>query len=417
MTVYYHRQLEKTILKAAGEFACITLYGARQTGKSTMVRTLFDNIEYVTLDSSRERALAKQDPELFLESHGTPLIIDEIQKADTLMEAIKIKIDEAKLKCVKNGENTGLMYILTGSNTHEIRQKASETLAGRTAIIEVGSLTECEKRQIDGEAFVPDIEIIKRKESKLSAKNRFEVFDEVFKGGMPEYWINNIDRTTFFESYITTYLEKDVSKMINVDKLDDFRRFMTITALRTGQQVDYTEIGRAVGIDSRTAKGWISILEASGITMLLQPYANNLAKRIIKTPKLYFLDTGLCAYLCGWSDPRILEASPMAGAFFETYVVSEIVKSLRNDGKRVEYTLYYYRDRDQKEVDILYIKDQTIYPIEIKKGIGKDNANKNFSILDQYKMPVATGLIIDTGESVLPLNRNAYYCPVGMIGL
>ena len=417
MTVYYHRQLEKTVLRAAGEFACITLYGARQTGKSTMVRTLFDNIEYVTLDSSRERALAKQDPELFLESHGTPLIIDEIQKADTLMEAIKIKIDEAKLNCVKNGENTGLMYILTGSNTHEIRQKASETLAGRTAIIEVGSLTECEKRQIEGEAFVPDIEIIKSKKTKLLAKNRYEVFEEIFKGGMPEYWINNIDRTTFFESYITTYLEKDVSKMINVDKLDDFRRFMTITALRTGQQVDYTEIGRAVGIDSRTAKGWISILEASGITMLLQPYANNLAKRIIKTPKLYFLDTGLCAYLCGWSDPKILEASPMAGAFFETYVVSEIVKSLRNDGKRVEYTLYYYRDRDQKEVDILYIKDQTIYPIEIKKGIGKDNANKNFSILDQYKMPVATGLIIDTGESILPLNRNAYYCPVGMIGL
>ena len=415
--MYYHRQLEKTVLRAAGEFACITLYGARQTGKSTMVRTLFDNIEYVTLDSSRERALAKQDPELFLESHGTPLIIDEIQKADTLMEAIKIKIDEAKLNCVKNGENTGLMYILTGSNTHEIRQKASETLAGRTAIIEVGSLTECEKRQIEGEAFVPDIEIIKSKKTKLLAKNRYEVFEEIFKGGMPEYWINNIDRTAFFESYITTYLEKDVSKMINVDKLDDFRRFMTITALRTGQQVDYTEIGRAVGIDSRTAKGWISILEASGITMLLQPYANNLAKRIIKTPKLYFLDTGLCAYLCGWSDPKILEASPMAGAFFETYVVSEIVKSLRNDGKRVEYTLYYYRDRDQKEVDILYIKDQTIYPIEIKKGIGKDNANKNFSILDQYKMPVATGLIIDTGESILPLNRNAYYCPVGMIGL
>lgn len=415
--MYYHRQLEKTVLRAAGEFACITLYGARQTGKSTMVRTIFNNIEYVTLDNSRERALAKQDPELFLESHGIPLIIDEIQKADALMEAIKIKIDEEKLNCVQNGKPVSLMYILTGSNTHEIRQKASETLAGRTAIIEVGSLTECEKRQIEGEAFVPDIEIIKSKKTKLLAKNRYEVFEEIFKGGMPEYWINNIDRTAFFESYITTYLEKDVSKMINVDKLDDFRRFMTITALRTGQQVDYTEIGRAVGIDSRTAKGWISILEASGITMLLQPYANNLAKRIIKTPKLYFLDTGLCAYLCGWSDPRILEASPMAGAFFETYVVGEIVKSLRNDGKRVEYTLYYYRDRDQKEVDILYIKDQTIYPIEIKKGIGKDNANKNFSILDQYKMPVATGLIIDTGESILPLNRNAYYCPVGMIGL
>ena len=140
--MYYHRQLEKTVLRAAGEFACITIYGARQTGKSTMVRTIFNNIEYVTLDNSRERALAKQDPELFLESHGIPLIIDEIQKADALMEAIKIKIDEEKLNCVKNGKPVSLMYILTGSNTHEIRQKASETLAGRTAIIEVGSLTE-----------------------------------------------------------------------------------------------------------------------------------------------------------------------------------------------------------------------------------------------------------------------------------
>ena len=164
--MYYHRQLEKTVLKAADEFACVTLYGARQTGKSTMVRTMFENIEYVTMDNSRERTLAKQDPELFLESHGIPLIIDEIQKVESLMEAIKIKIDEAKLNAVKTGVKIGLMYILTGSNTHEIRQKASETLAGRTAIIEVGSLTECEKRQIEGEAFVPDIERIKSKKAK-----------------------------------------------------------------------------------------------------------------------------------------------------------------------------------------------------------------------------------------------------------
>ena len=151
--------------------------------------------------------------------------------------------------------------------------------------------------------------------------------------------------------------------------------------------------------------------------MILQPYANNLAKRIIKTPKLYFMDTGLCAFLCGWSDPRILEASPMAGAFFETYVISEIVKSIKNAGKRIEYSLYYYRDRDQKEVDLLYIKDQTIYPIEIKKGIGKDKADKNFKVLEQYKMPIATGLVIDTSERLFPLNRETWYCPVGMIGL
>jgi predicted AAA+ superfamily ATPase len=155
----------------------------------------------------------------------------------------------------------------------------------------------------------------------------------------------------------------------------------------------------------------------TGIIIELQPYEKNTAKRIIKSPKLYFLDTGLCAYLCGWSDSKILEASPMNGAFFETYVVSEIVKSLRNSGKRIEYCLYYYRDRDQKEVDLIYVKNQTLYPIEIKKGIKNYRADKNFRILEQYKMPIATGLIVDTSDKVFPVNRDAYYCPVGMIGL
>ena len=234
---------------------------------------------------------------------------------------------------------------------------------------------------------------------------------------MPVYWVMNLNRETFFESYIATYIEKDVSRMISVGRLDIFRKFMRIVALRTSNELDYTEIANAVGIDARTVKAWISILEASGIILILQPYATNMAKRIIKRPKLYFLDTGLCAFLCGWSDSNILEASPMEGAFFETYVVSEIVKSIRNAGKRIEYTLYYYRDRDQKEVDLIYVKDQTLYPIEIKKGIGQDKANKNFSILKQYKMPISTGLIIDTSEKLFPLNRDAYYCPVGMIGL
>ena len=234
---------------------------------------------------------------------------------------------------------------------------------------------------------------------------------------MPEYWIMRPNRDTFFESYIATYLKKDVSRMINIGRLDDFRRFMRIVALRTSQQLDYTEIGNAVGIDARTAKIWLSLLEASGIIMILQPYANNLSKRIIKSPKLYFMDTGLCAFLCGWTDPKILESSPMAGAFFETYVVSEIVKSIRNAGKRIENTLYYYRDRDQKEVDLIFDINQTLYPIEIKKGVGKDKADKNFKILEQYKMPIATGLVIDTSDRVFPLNKDTYYCPVGMIGL
>ena len=162
---------------------------------------------------------------------------------------------------------------------------------------------------------------------------------------------------------------------------------------------------------------WIAILESSGIVFILQPYAINLAKRIVKTPKIYFMDTGLCAFLGGWTDAKILEASAMADAFFETYVVSEIVKSIRNAGKRIEHTLYYYRDGDQKEVDLIFDIDQKLYPIEIKKGIGKDKANKNFRILEQYKMPVATGLIMDTSDRIFPLNKDTFYCPVGMICL
>ncbi len=415
--MYYHRQLERKILEVTKEYACVTLFGARQTGKSTMIRNLFPEYEYVSLDNARERILAKDDPELFLSAYGMPLIIDEIQRVPELMENIKIRIDEAKLKRVNEGVSLPLMYILTGSNTHEIREKAAETLAGRTAVIEVNSLSECEKLQKEGNEFIPDIEILKRKQSELVPKNRYEVFEEIFLGGMPEYWTLRPERNTFFDSYISTYLEKDVAKLINVGRIDDFRKFMRILALRTSQQLDYSEIGSAVGIDARTAKKWISILESSGIVMILQPYASNLAKRIIKSPKIYFMDTGLCAFLCGWTDSRILEASAMAGAFFETYVVSEIVKSIRNTGKRVENLLYYYRDREQKEVDLIFDINQKLYPVEIKKGIGKDKADKNFKILEQYKLPIATGLIIDTSDKVFPLNKDAFYCPVGMIGL
>lgn len=415
--MYYRRQLERKILEISKEFACITLYGARQTGKSTMIRTLFSDYEYITLDNSRERQLASSDPELFLQAHSTPLIIDEIQKVPELMETIKIRIDEEKLKNVSSGESNQLLYILTGSNTHEIQQKASETLAGRTAIVEVNSFSESEKTKNHGSMFIPHIDILKSKEKKHKPKNRYEIFEEIFLGGMPEFWTLRPDREIFFESYIATYIEKDVSRMINVGRLDDFRKFMRIVALRTSGQLDYSEIGNSVGIDARTVKSWISILESSGIIMLLYPYANNLSKRIIKKPKIYFLDTGLCAFLCGWSDASMLESSPMSGAFFETYVVSEIVKSIRNEGKRIEYNLYYYRDRDKKKVDLLYIMNGTLYPIEIKKGIGKDKADKNFKVLEQYKMPIATGLVIDTSDKLFPLNKETYYCPVGLIGI
>ena len=415
--MYYHRQLEKKIKQTASEYACITLYGARQTGKSTMIRNLFPDFEYVTLDKSNERILATDDPELFLDSHGIPLIIDEIQKVPELMEAIKIRIDEAKLKSLSEVTTAPLMYILTGSNTHEIREKASETLAGRTALVEVNSFSDCEKRKIEGGEFIPDIKSLQSKQKNLEPKNRHRIFEEIYLGGMPEYWIKRIDRDTFFESYIATYLEKDVSRMINVGRLDDFRKFMRIVALRTSQQLDYTEVGNAVGIDARTTKKWISILEASGIIMILQPYANNLSKRIIKTPKMYFMDTGLCAFLCGWSDPNILEDSAMAGAFFETYVVSEIIKSFYNSGIASEQYLYYYRDIDKKEVDILLVKEGCLYPVEIKKSVSPSKATKNFKVLTKYNMPIMRGMIIDNAETVRALNDDAFVFPVSLLGV
>lgn len=417
--MYIKRDIEEKIIEASQQFASITVYGSRQVGKLTLIRKIFSKIEYVTLDDIEVRSYAISNPKEFLKYYGKPLIIDEIQKAPKLLEYIKIEIDEMKKNCLKNNEKTKLLYILSGSNQFELQEAITESLAGRTCVFNLASLSYNEiKQRTSHSSFNPDIAVLREKEKNLNNKyrSRKEIFEDIMIGGMPDYVVNKVNREMFFKSYITTYIEKDVRKVISADKETIFVNFMKYVALRTGCQLDCVEISRSIGIDARTVKSWIAILETSGIIKLLQPYTKNVSDRVVKTPKLYFMDTGLCAYLCGMPSAEILEKSAFAGAFYETYVVSEIIKSYYNNYKDTS-NLYYYRDRDQYEVDLIIEDYDSIYPIEIKKGINPVSNNKNFKVLEKYNKTINTGLVIDSSNKVFPINDKVYYCPIDIIGL
>lgn len=420
--MYYSRTIEKKINSIKKEYAAITIYGARQVGKSTVVDHIFgEDIPRVTLDDLNERALANENPKLFLEAHPWPVIIDEIQKGTPLLEQIKIKIDDEKKDCLKENRNVPLMYILTGSNQFELQKAIAESLAGRTAILTMSSLANNEIEKMEGSIFNPDLDVIRKKYKGINPKKlyktRKEIFENIFKGGMPEYIDKKLDRTTFFKSYIKTYMEKDIMKLISVDKERDFLRFLDYMALRTAQQINYDDIARNVGIDSRTVKSWISILVTSGIAITLEPYARNLSDRVTKMEKFYFLDTGLCAYLCKWPNAEMLEKGVMNGAFYETYVISEIVKSYMNAGEDYRQSFYYYRDKDKKEADLIIEGPDCIYPMEIKKGINPVSKSFNFNFLEKYGKQVSKGLLIDSREDLFPINEDNWYLPIYMIGL
>ena len=416
--MYIERLYEAAIRKAAKSFPCIVLYGARQVGKSTLIDHMFgDCFKSITLDDAGIRNLAINNPALLLENYGWPLIIDEIQKAPGLLSEIKIKIDEQRKKWLKEGSDRRLMYVLTGSNRFELQEGISESLAGRCGIIEMAPLSQREKYSGVGAEFTGEVEELKKlaSEGKISYRTRKDIFSDIFAGGMPDVFTGVSDREEYFRSYVDTYIEKDVRKLIAADSEMKFRNFMEITALRVSQELHYDEIARNVGIDVRTCQRWISVLETSGIIYLLHPFFSNISSRVIKAPKLYFIDSGLCAYLCTWQNAEMLEKSSMGGAFFENYVVGEIIKNGYENGKRVKDYLFYYRDTNQKEIDLLYIKNNTIIPIEIKKGINPTKPARNFSVLDKYNLPVKTGLIIDTCREILPVKENVYSIPAYLL--
>jgi predicted AAA+ superfamily ATPase len=418
--MYRNRKIENSIKEVAASFPCIVIYGARQVGKSTTVNHIFgSSIKKITMDDGADRALAKQNPKLFLETHGWPLIIDEIQKATELLDQIKVIVDKQRLEWTEKDEKQQLMYILTGSNRFEMQQGISDSLAGRCGVIEMASFSQVEKYDVPGNLFEPDIKVLLKREydNTLTYRTRAEIFEDVFNGGMPDVVLHNSSRDIYFRAYVDTYIEKDVKKLISEDNETTFRNFISLVALRTSSELHYDRLAGDVGIDVRTCKRWISILETAGIIYLMHPYMPNISNRIIRAPKLYFMDTGLCAYLCKWPTAKMLEDGVMGGAFFETYVVSELVKNFYAYNKDPKEVLFYYRDKDNKEVDLLYIRGNSIYPIEIKKSIfpGK-KASKHFKVLEKYKMDVEPGLIIDSCEKISPLNESAYFYPVFRLG-
>lgn len=418
--MYMRRDIERSLLKVSQSFQVITLFGSRQVGKTTTADYLFgDEFSFVSLDDSDELALAQNSPKAFFESHPWPLIIDEIQKAVGLLSEIKRIVDKQRRIWMRNGEKRRLMYVLTGSNQFELQEGISESLAGRTAVINMAGLTQMEKRGVKGSLFEVDFENSLKKQRAYPDfyRSSLEIFADIFQGGMPDICTGESERNAYYKAYIDTYIEKDVRKLISASSEMQFRRFIEILALRTAQELVYSDISKDLGISVDTCKRWISILQTSGIIYLLQPYMSNMSNRIIKSSKVYFMDTGLCAYLCKWPSSEMLKDGVMNGAFFETYVVSEVIKSFLNNGEDPARYLYYYRDIDKKEVDILLVKGGALYPVEVKKGIMPTKPTKNFSVLEKYNMPIMRGMVIDNADAVRAINEKAFCFPVSLLGI
>lgn len=408
--MYIKRHLEQQILTASSCYPVVMVCGQRQVGKSTMLYHIKEeHRRYVTLDDINARRLAADDPVLFFETYPAPLLIDECQRVPSLLLEMKRIVDEKAL----HGEDNNGMYWLTGSQKFKLMQGVSESLAGRIAVFDMSTLSTAEIEGRTAACFDPDINVLKNRMAKMQYKDVHQLYARIFQGGMPKLVASNLDRERFYMDYVNTYLERDIKELAQVGKHKAFADFLIFMAARTAQELKYEEIARAVGISSPTAKEWISILERSGIIYILRPYASNISRRLVKTPKVYFMDTGLAAFLCRWPSPETLENGAMDGAFFETYVVSEILKSYYNAGKQPN--LYYYRDVDKKEVDLLVINGDMLYPIEIKKAKNPTHADKNFPVLEKLQLKVQKGLIICMENELVPYNRDSWYCPVSIL--
>lgn len=404
--MYIPRTLEAKLNYLAEHFPVVMVCGARQVGKTTLLNQLkkgHKELQYVTLDYPRLRSLAREDPELFLQQYQAPLIIDEIQYAPELLPYIKIRADQVP----DNG-----LYYLTGSQMFHMMKNVSESLAGRVGILSMYSLSRAE---IEGRTSVPFLP--GRIPMAQPADTITGIFEKIYRGGMPPMITDpDLLPEDYFGAYMQTYLERDIRDLVTVKDENKFLKFISCAAARSGQEVNLADMAKDVEIDRKTADGWLSILVSSGIVYLLPPYSGNIIKRIVKRPKLYFMDTGLACYLSLWNNPRALELSAMAGAMFENYVVSEIIKSYANQGISTRSRLCYYRDNNGKEIDLMILQNGKIYPVEIKKSAdpGK-SALKNFSVLDSLPEETGEGAVICMTPMVIPLDEKNKLVPVACI--
>jgi predicted AAA+ superfamily ATPase len=394
---FIKRHAEKTIERLSSSYPAVLITGARQTGKTTLLKKITDsqNIQYLTFDDPIEEQSAKNDPKSFLEFHPYPFMFDEIQYIPDLFRYLKIQIDQNR----QNG-----MYFLTGSQQFKLMETASESLSGRIGIVQLYPLSAREIREDENsESFIPTKDFILARNSSLKQRdsNVKKTWLSIYTGGYPEVVKGNVLPKDFYANYLKTYIERDIKKLTQVADEMQFLQFISVIASRTGQLVNYSDISKDCGISEITAKKWLSLLVSSGLVYLLQPYSANIEKRVVKTAKLYFMDTGLAAYLTRWSNPDVMQSGAMAGAFFETYVISEIIKSFSNNGE--EPPIYFYRDKDKYEIDLLIEQNNVLYPIEIKKTAtpSSDDA-KNFFITNRIKnIKIAQGIIICNCSQVL----------------
>lgn len=417
--MYINRAIEGTIRNIGEMFPVLLVTGPRQVGKTTLLKRLMDNSrKYVTLDDPDIRYLAKTDPALFMQRYTPPVLIDEIQYATELLPYIKMSVD-------KSG-NKGDFWI-TGSQAFRMMNNVSESLAGRVGIVNLLGLSQAEILGYNNLPFTTDPETLLKRCNQVPVVELNDIYKRIFKGSMPELYSNDkMDWETYYRSYIDTYLQRDIRDLTQVADEMQFFNFMTVVAAHTSKPVIYEELANNAGISAPTAKKWLSILVSSHIVALVQPYHNNVLKRVVKMPLLHFLDTGLAAYLTRWGNPQALEAGAMSGQFFETFVFSEIYKSYLNAGK--EPPIFYYRDKDQKEIDLLIYQNGTLSPIEIKKSASPGKtAIRNFDILNPIEDPekfkgcealkteIGNGAVVCMANDLLPIDSKNWYVPVWMI--
>lgn len=391
--MYIERTLTNAIQQASKLFPVVLVTGPRQVGKTTCLRnSAASNRTYVTLDNPLLRKLAKEDPELFLQRFTTPILIDEIQYAPELLPIIKMAVDNS----VAKGD-----YWLTGSQQFHLMENVSESLAGRIGILKLLGFSKAELDGTAKEATPFNLENLRETHHKQLTLQ--ELYKRIWKGSFPAIAItDDMSPELFYSSYVQTYLQRDVKALINVGNELSFMKFLRVTAARTGQILNMSDMARDADIAPNTAKQWLSVLQASGLVFLLEPYYNNTAKRMVKAPKLYFLDTGLASYLTQWTSPETLEAGAANGNLFETWAITEIIKSYWHCGKSAP--IYYYRDTDQKEIDLLIIQDGIVHPIEIKKtSMPTKKDIRHFSVLRNLNMPIGKGAILCMCQTSVPI--------------
>lgn len=407
---YISRHMESKIMELSKSYSAILLTGPRQAGKTTMLRSIAEkeNIgrEYVSLDDLNNRDMARNDPALFLQLHKPPVLIDEVQYAPELFTYIKIHIDEHR--------EPGAFW-MTGSQIFRLMQGVRESLAGRVALLHMSPLSQ---REIIGTRCVPfstDLDTLMNESKIIRPVATPDMYKRIWTGSMPGIVSGQYtDRNIYYSSYLSTYIERDVRDISgSVDALK-FNRFVTAVAARTSQLLNYKALADDSDIDEITAKAWVNILETLGIIFLLHPYSNNVLKRTIKTPKVYFYDTGLVCYLTKWSSPEVVESGAMSGALLENFAVSEIMKSYQNAG--LEPYIYFYRDRDTKEIDVIMEGDGRLFPLEIKKTALPDKRIiKTFGVINKAPLKIGTGAVLCMADKLGAFERGNLIVPIWMI--